>query len=85
MIERLGPAAPVSMNVWLLTPRILQACREVPISPRGEYELPVAVQLAVAEGVRVQTWPVQAPVLDLSQRADIATVWRFLEGVVPRP
>jgi len=84
-IERLGGGAPVSMNLWLLTPRILQACREVPLSPRGEYELPLAMQKAVAEGVRVQTWPVRAPVLDLSHRADIATVWHYLKGVEPRP
>jgi len=83
-IERLGADAPVSMNVWLLTPRILQACRDVPISTRGEYELPQAMQLAVSEGVGVQTWPVAAPVLDLSQRSDISTVWRYLQGIEPR-
>jgi glucose-1-phosphate thymidylyltransferase len=84
-IARLGPAAAVSMNVWLLDPRILQACRTVGLSPRGEYELPLAMQKAVADGVRVQAFPVHAPVLDLSQRADIGTVRRYLEGLEVRP
>lgn len=84
-IRRLGAGAPVSMNVWLLNPRILQACREVERSPRGEYELPLAMQHAVAEGVRVQTFPAQAAVLDLSQRADIGTVLPYLEGIEVRP
>ncbi|NJD10854.1 MAG: nucleotidyltransferase family protein [Gemmatimonadetes bacterium] len=84
-IARLGRDAPVSMNVWLLTPRILQACREVPLSPRGEYELPVAMEKAVREGVPVRTFPVRAAVLDLSQRADIGTVWQYLERLPARP
>jgi glucose-1-phosphate thymidylyltransferase len=84
-IRRLGAAAPVSMNVWLLNPRILQACREVELSPRGEYELPLAMQHAVTEGVRVQTFPARAAVLDLSQRADIETVLPYLEGIEIRP
>ena len=84
-IARLGAGALVSMNVWLLSPRILQACREVPLSARGEYELPVAMELAVAQGVRVQTFPVRAAVLDLSQRADIDTIRTYLEGLEARP
>lgn len=84
-IARLGADAPVSMNVWLLTSRILQACRDVPLSPRGEYELPVAMEQAVQEGVRVQTFPVRAAVLDLSQRADIESVWRYLAKLDVRP
>jgi glucose-1-phosphate thymidylyltransferase len=84
-IARLGEAAPVSMNVWLLSPRIIQACREVELSPRGEYELPLAMQQAVSAGVHVQTFPVSAAVLDLSQRADIGTVLPYLEGLEVRP
>jgi glucose-1-phosphate thymidylyltransferase len=70
--------APVSMNVWLFTPRLVQACREVPPSPRGEVELPLAVQLAVDQGVRIETWPVRAPVLDLTERGDIAGIREHL-------
>src|ERR1041384_3146564 len=32
--------ARVSMNVWLLGPDVLEACRRVPMSSRGEVELP---------------------------------------------
>jgi len=84
-LARLGENAPVSMNVWLLTPRILEACRTVPRSARGEYELPVAMEKAITEGVRVHTFPVSAAVLDLSQRADIGTLPKYLEGLAARP
>jgi glucose-1-phosphate thymidylyltransferase len=74
--------APVSMNCWLLTRDIVDACREVRPSPRGELELTDAVQLAVdTMGAHVHVLPVDAPVLDLSHRADIATVAARLAGV----
>ena len=74
--------SPVSMNCWLLTREIVEACRRVHPSPRGELELPSAVQLAIdTMGARVHVLPVDAPVLDLSHRADIATVAARLEGV----
>src|SRR5262245_43619977 len=46
-----GPRALISMNVWRFDERIFDACRDVPVSPRGEYELPEAVALAVTRGV----------------------------------
>ena len=67
--------APVSMNCWLLTPAILHACRHVTPSPRGELELPSAVQYAIdTMGVHLHVLPVDAAVLDLSHRADVAAV-----------
>ncbi|HEX6965221.1 MAG TPA: nucleotidyltransferase family protein [Gemmatimonadaceae bacterium] len=81
----LGSAAFVSMNCWLLTPSILRACREIGPSPRGELELPLAVQHAIdAHGTRVKTVPVHATVLDLSSRADIAGVAARLQGIAVR-
>ena len=77
--------APVSMNCWLLNPAIFDACRRVPPSPRGELELPLAIQYAIdAMGVRVHVLSVDAPVLDLSQRADIRGVASRLEGLKVR-
>jgi dTDP-glucose pyrophosphorylase len=74
--------APVSMNCWLLTSAILDACRRVPPSPRGELELPLAVQYAIdVMRMRVQVLPVDAPVLDLSHRSDIAAVASRLAGL----
>jgi len=76
-----GAHAAVSMNVWLLTPAILEACRRVPPSARGEVELPNAVQWAIDHlGLRVRAVPVRAAVLDLSHRGDIPVVASRLRG-----
>lgn len=75
----------VSMNCWRFDSRIFDACREVPRSARGEYELPEAVGLAVRRGVRFRAVPARGPVLDLSRRADAAEVERRLGGMEPQP
>jgi glucose-1-phosphate thymidylyltransferase len=68
----------VSMNLWKLDRRVLEACRDVAPSARGELELPSAVMLAAERGVRFEVVPATGPVLDLSSRADIADVTRRL-------
>jgi glucose-1-phosphate thymidylyltransferase len=75
----------VSMNLWRFDSRIFDACRDVPRSARGEYELPEAVGLAVRRGVRFRAIAAAGPVLDLSRRADAGDVERRLIGVEPRP
>jgi glucose-1-phosphate thymidylyltransferase len=81
-LHALGPDARVSMTCWLFDARIFDACRAVEPSPRGELELPSAVQYAIDHlGVRVRALPVDAPVLDLSRRADIPVVSARLAGV----
>jgi glucose-1-phosphate thymidylyltransferase len=75
----------ISMNCWRLDSRIFRACREVPKSARGEFELPEAVGLAVRQGVRFKTFHARGPVLDLSTRADAADVARRLASTIPRP
>lgn len=75
----------VGMNVWALTRSLVSACRRVPKSVRGEYELPEAVGLAIREGVMIRAIPMHAPVLDLSRRADIAAVVSRLKHLEPRP
>ena len=78
--ERTLNDAPVSMNCWLLTPAIFEACRHIAPSPRGEIELPLAIQYAIDKmEMRVLVLPVDAPVLDLSHRADIPAVASRLE------
>jgi dTDP-glucose pyrophosphorylase len=73
------------MNCWSFDARIFQACREVPLSSRGELELPVAVGTAIARGdMRVRAVRSSAPVLDLSSRADIAHVTARLAGLEVR-
>ena len=62
------------MNVWRFDARIFDACRDVPLSKRGEYELPEAVGLAVTRGVKFRAVPASGAVLDLSRRSDVALV-----------
>ena len=75
----------VGMNLWAVTPAIVEACRRVPMSARGEFELPEAVGLALREGVPVRAVQHSAPVLDLSRRTDIARVVERLSSVDPHP
>jgi dTDP-glucose pyrophosphorylase len=75
----------ISMNCWRFDERIFQACRDVPRSVRGEFEIPEAVGVAVRRGVAFKTFPARGPVLDLSTRADATDVARRLAGVSPRP
>ena len=85
-LARFGPDPRVSMNCWLLDARIFPWCRAVAPSPRGELELPLAVQAGIDAGAfRVRALPVEAPVLDLSSRADVAAVTTRLAGLAPRP
>ena len=83
--DAIGPRALISMNVWRFDGRIFDACRDVPISRRGEYELPEAVGLAVSRGVVFRTFRAAGAVLDLSRRSDVALVSARLAGVEPRP
>lgn len=79
-IEAAGPEGLISMNLWRFDVRIFSACRDVPRSSRGEFELPMAVGLAVARGVPFQTIPGEGEVLDLSRRQDVAAVSARLAG-----
>ena len=80
--KAMGHSALVSMNLWCFEPSIFEPCRTVAPSARGELEVPVAVQHAIDEyGLRFRAVPIQAPVLDLSSRADITTVGEALVGV----
>lgn len=71
----------VSMNCWRLPAAIFDACRRVPISSRGEYELPMAILHAIRFGMKLKIVPSCLGVLDLSYRADIPEVARRLKGV----
>jgi glucose-1-phosphate thymidylyltransferase len=72
----------LSMNCWRFGPKIFVACRKIPLSPRGEYEITDAVQYAIDHlGETFHMAPVAAPVLDLSSRADIAAVAQCVRGM----
>lgn len=85
-LDRAGGAdVRVSMNCWRFDATIFDACAAIAPSPRGEIELPNAVRHAIhAMGRRFRTIPVDAGVLDLSRRDDIAEVERRLAHVDPR-
>lgn len=77
--DAMGPHALVSMNLWAFTPTILDACRRVKPSARGELELPDAVRIAIKEfGERFRVLPFEAPVIDLASRRDVESVVKFL-------
>jgi glucose-1-phosphate thymidylyltransferase len=92
IVEKPDPAtmsaradAPVSMNCWRLDATIFRACRDVQPSSRGELELPNAIQYAVEVlGERFEMIAADAPVLDLSRRADVAKVTARLQNVAVR-
>jgi glucose-1-phosphate thymidylyltransferase len=75
----------ISMNCWRFDARIFKACRDVPRSARGEFELPEAVGVALGQGVRFKTFAARGPVLDLSTRSDATDVSQRLSGSIPRP
>jgi dTDP-glucose pyrophosphorylase len=68
------------MNCWLLPPAIVEVARRLPLSPRGELELPLAVEAMAAEGTRFRVFPCDEPVLDLSMRSDVAAAAGRLRG-----
>ncbi|MGK2934499.1 MAG: nucleotidyltransferase family protein [Gemmatimonadaceae bacterium] len=75
-----------SMNCWLFTAAIFAACRAVAVSRRGEKELTQAAQLGIDDmGLRFAVVLSEGPVLDLSSRADVPRVAKFLREVDPRP
>ncbi len=75
----------LSMNLWRFGPDIFEACRRVPRSTRGEFELPQAVDYAIRNlGLRFRTVPCDEGVLDLSTRADVAPVAARLRGIEVR-
>lgn len=77
-----GEEVYASMNCWLFDASIFEACRRVTLSPRGELELPRAVQLAIdTMSIRFKAVRVAEPVLDLSTREDIRTIERKLKGL----
>jgi dTDP-glucose pyrophosphorylase len=81
-LDTLGDDVFLSMNCWRFDRRIFPMCREVPLSARGELELPAAVQHALQTGVmRFRAIRVESAVLDLSRQVDIASVAARLAGV----
>lgn len=76
----------ISMNCWRFSSSIFEACRQTPISSRGEYELPVTVGEGIKHlGMRLLAVRCEEGVLDLSSRADVAAVSERLKSVRAEP
>ena len=79
-VEAAGEAALVSMNCFLFTPKIFDACRSIEKSERGEYEIVDAVRWMVEHGEHFDVVPVESGVLDMSNRGDITSVVEALSS-----
>lgn len=85
LLASLPEPVAVSMNCWRFDQGIFPACRAVTPSPRGELELPDAVQYAAEVlGQRFQVLLCDEAVLDLSSRADVEPVAARLAGLQVR-
>jgi glucose-1-phosphate thymidylyltransferase len=84
-LRRLGAPLYLSMNCWRFHRSIFTACRSIGLSPRGELELPAAVQYSIESmGERYEVLPFRLPVLDLTGRGDITAVAERLAEVEVR-
>ncbi|HEX7351093.1 nucleotidyltransferase family protein [Brachybacterium sp.] len=83
-LDTYGQDAPISMNAWLFTPAIFDACARIEPSVRGELEIIDAVRLLVQEGEPVTVVPAAVGVLDMSSRGDVAAVQQALAGIEVR-
>jgi len=71
----------LSMNCWRFGPAIFRGCKNIPLSPRGEYEITDAVQYTIdVLGEKMHVAKICAPVLDLTSRSDIAAMAERLVG-----
>jgi dTDP-glucose pyrophosphorylase len=75
----------ISMNCWRVPPALLDFCRVLKPSSRGELELPHAIRDAVDAGMTFRVVRSEEGVLDLSGRADIAIVAERLRHVRVEP
>jgi glucose-1-phosphate thymidylyltransferase len=65
----------ISMNAWIFSPKIFEACQNIKLSKLGEYELSDAVNFAIETlDEKFKIVKSNEGVLDLSSRADIEKV-----------
>lgn len=85
LLKSLGEEVWVSMNCWRFGPSIFEACRRIARSPRGELEIPDAVQYAMDHLDELfSVVKIRAGVLDMTGRRDIAAVAERLADVEVR-
>lgn len=75
LLARLGDPIFCSMNCWRFSRKLFDACRAIPLSARGEYEITDAAQYCIDKlGEPFVALKYQLPVLDMSSRGDIGPV-----------
>jgi len=79
-LNRLPEPICLSMNCWRFGPEIFEACRKIGLSPRGELELPDAVEYTMKHMHQKYRVVVKAAVLDMSYRSDVPAVTAKLQG-----
>jgi dTDP-glucose pyrophosphorylase len=80
-LAAMGAKVGVSMNCWRFDKSIFEACAKIPLSVRGEYEIPDAVQYSMDKlSVKFRVLDFHTAVLDLSSRADVGPVAKMLVG-----
>ena len=59
-----APSNLINISKYVLNKSVIEACRQLPVSPRGEYELPDAINSYVASGGQVKVVPAVGRYLD---------------------
>lgn len=59
-----APSHLINISKYVLTKSVIDACRDLPVSLRGEYELPDAINTYVANGGQVKVVPAVGQYLD---------------------
>lgn len=59
-----APSNLINISKYILTKELIDACGEIPMSPRGEYELPDVINNHVAAGGVVKVVPAEGEYLD---------------------
>ena len=84
-VEERCEASRLGLSRRLGGDHIFDACKAIDPSPRGEFELPAAVQYSIDTlGAQVRAVPLRLPVLDLTSRIDIDTVGERVKDLTVR-
>lgn len=59
-----APSNLINISKYVLTKEVIDSCKDLEVSPRGEYELPDAVNNFITDGGQVKVVPAQGQYLD---------------------
>lgn len=70
----------LNAGIGVASPVMLDYVARVPLSPRGEYEIPDAISAMIADGLAVDTLPLEGPWIDVGTPEDLARAGALLSG-----